>query len=275
MKLSKVAQYFNKSQFYDAYTGLGLGFGQLDVFDDSKRDGLTAQRRIFEVAPGTQLPPRLAISFHGASWLVGVTEMDAFKGDLIREKHVLHQSEGLAKVTTLKELLEDTAPYEAHAARVWTKSSSEVEIGSGKFNQLQIFFSRAEAIKPNTLIDLGGFLHTVMTVYPAAAGHLVAVSEQLEDGAVETGIVKTQGKWDPIEEKYAEANTPLKLVKLRWQSDFEYHSQGTEDFKRGDIQAAALTAQTNNTTITLADGDWKVVASQPRNNVHYLHLRRT
>lgn len=275
MKLSKVAKYFNNTKFYDAYSGLELGVGQLDVFDDSKRDGLTAQRRVFEVTPGTQLPPRLAISFHGLHWLVGVTEIDAFKGKLIREKHVLHQAEELAQVRTLVQTLQDETPLEAYAARVWVKTSSEVEISSRKFNQLNIFFSRAESIQPDSLIWMAGKLHTVMEVYPAAAGHLVAMAEELDDGAVEMGNVKSEGQWDPREERYVEVNVPTKVVKLRWQSDFHYFSQATEDFRRGDMQVACMTDMPNGATIELEAVDWTVVATQPRNGVFYLHLRRS
>lgn len=274
MKLSNVAKYFNNTKFYDAYTGLELGVGQLDVYDDSKRDGLTAQRRVFEVAPGTSLPPRLAINFLGLNWLVGVTELDAFKGAVIREKHVLHQAEDLAHVSTIKQTLQEAEPHEAFAARVWVKSSSEVEISSRKYNQLNIYFSRAEDIQPDQLVSMAGKLHTVMAVYPAAAGHLVALAEELEDGAVETGMLKSEGKWDPITETYTAANKPLRVVKLRWQSDFIYYSQATPNFERGDMQVAALESPVNGATLTLSDGDWQVYATQQRNGIHYLHLRR-
>lgn len=274
MKLSMAAKYFNRTKFYDAYSGLELGAGQLDIYDDSKRDGITAQRRVFEVAPGTALPPRLAIQFHGLNWLVGVTEIDSFHGDVIREKHVLHQAEELAKVATLKQTLNGTAPYEAYAARVWVKSTSEVEISSAKYNQLQIFFSKAESLSPNTLIELGGKLHTVMAVYPASAGHQAAMVEELDPGAVEIGTLTTLGEWDRVKEIYPTVSTPLKVVKLRWQSDFVYYSQATENFQRGDMQAACITDLENGTTIGLKDGDWTVVSAQSRNEVYYLHLRR-
>lgn len=273
MKLHQVAQYFNQTKFLDAYTGRELGVGQLDVYDDSKRDGLTAQRRVFEVAPGTALPARSAITFLGLPWLVGVRELDAFQGRVIREKHVVHQAEGLARLRTLRQTLEDLPALEAYAARVWTRAASQVEISSEKFNQLQIFFAQGEPLKPAMLVELSGVLHTVMEVYPAAAGHLVAVSEELEEGAIEVGTIRRQ-TWDPITEATVETSTPLRIVRLRWQSDFAYYSQATANFERGDMQAAALEPLANGAVLRLVDGDWTVQAAQPRNGVHYLHLRR-
>ncbi len=273
MKLSKAAKYFNRTKFFDAYSGEELGTGQLDVFDESKRDGLTAQRRVFEVAPGAALPTRLTIQFHGLNWLVGVTEMDAFKGAVIREKHVLHQAEGMARVSTVKQLLEATDPHEAYAARVWVKSTSEAEISSGKFNQLQIFFSRAEHIPNNSIVDMGGRLHTIMASYPATAGHLAAVAEELDTGALEVGLIK-KSAMDPVTEIETDVNIPITVLKLRWQSDFTYFSQASETFKRGDMQAVALTAPANGTRITLVEGNWTVISTQFRSDVHYLHLRR-
>lgn len=274
MKLSKAAQMFNKTKFFDAYTGEKLGVGQLDVYDDSKRDGLTAQRRVFEVAPGLAMPGRMAIEFHGYQWLVGVVEPDSYRGEIIREKYVLHQSEGLAQTSTLKQTLNGSAPHKAYAARVWTKTTAEVEISSGKFNQLQIFFSRAEDIKTDMLIKVGDKTHTVLSVHPASAGHLAAVAEELNEGAVTVGTVTTKGDWDHNTESYPEVTVSVPLVKLRWQSDFAYLSQATEDFKRGDMQVVTLEAHGTGTGININDEAWKVMASQPRNDVHYLHLRR-
>ncbi len=274
MRLSQVVRYFNHSKFFDSYTGEELGVGQLDVFDETKRDGLTAQRRIFEVAPDVDMPPRMAIQFHDENWIVGLREIDAFKGKVLRHKHVLHQAEGLAEYSTIKQLLEDAIPTKAYAARVWTKSSSEVEISSEKFAQLQIYFSRAENVRPNQIIKLSGKLHTVMSVYPAAAGHLVASSEELEDEALEVGNVPGTGQWNPITEQYEGGSTQVKLLRLRWQSDFAYYSEATPDFERGDLQAACMTRLTNGTEIELSDGNWTVKASQEREGVYYLHLRR-
>lgn len=274
MKLSNIAQYFNRTKFCDAYSGVELGAGQLDVYDDSRRDGLTELRRVFEVASDTLMPPRLVIRFHGRNWLVGADEIDSFNGYVIRNKYILHEAEGLANLWTLPQILQDLQPAQAYASRIWVKSSEQVNTDSQRFNQLQIFTSRAETLAQGMLIELSGSQHIVRDVYPSSAGHQAAVCEELDTGAVETGTI-TVTSLDPVTEAPTTTSTPIKLVKLRWQTDFSYFSQATTDFERGDMQAVAMTSPVNGTVITLADGDWKVLATQSRNGVSYLHMRRS
>jgi len=274
VKLSNAARFFNRTPFYDAYTDDALGVGQLDVYTEATRDGLTTQRRILEVTPGTKMPDRGAIRFHDTNWLIGTHAIDSFNGSVIREKHVLHQAEGPANITTLRQTLEGALPHEAFAARVWVKTTSQVEISSNKFNQVQVFLSATESIQTDMLIAIGGKLYTVMETYRATAGHLVALCEELDDGAVAVGVVEQRGPWDHITETYPTVSIPTKLVLLRWQSDFAYLSQSTPDFERGDMQAACLVEQPNGTLINLDGDNWRVQACQPRNSVYYLHLRR-
>lgn len=275
MKLANAATYFNKTPCSDAYTGTLLFHGQLDVYDDSKRDGLTAQRRMLEVAPGTAIPPRRTVEFAGQRWLIGVQELDQFRGRTIREKYVLHQAEGLAEVRTLRQRLEGSAGTDAYAARLWVKAEKETEISSRSFNHLNLYFSRAEPVEAGQIVGLGGRDYFIRDVYPGAAGHLVAESEELELGAEETGTAVGGLAWDPIRQEYAGDPVPVKVIRLRWQTSFEYFSQATKDFERGDMQAATLSAADTGTEIILADGKWRVQAVQIRGGVRFLHLRRS
>lgn len=273
MKLSTVAKYFNRTGFSDTYSQKALGRGQLSVFEDSVRDGPTTQRRVFEVAPDTARPARGVITIHGEPWVIGMSANDSYDGEVIRTKWIIVKSSGLAEVFTLKQILKDEDPLEAHAGLIWEKTNSEMEISSGKYNQLQFFFDINENVQKDNVVKLGGKLHTVMSVFPATAGHKAAVVEELQSGALET--ITTEGStWDPIEEEYTGGSTST-LLRLRWQSDFEYFSQATETFKRGDQQAVTTEALNNGTVLGLSDGDWVVISTQPRNGVQYTHIRRS
>lgn len=272
MKLSDVVKRFNQTPFFDAYTGIKLGVAQLDVFNDSMRDGMTVQRRVLEVEPGAQQPSRGVVEFHNTAWLTGITQLDSFKGSVIRKKWVLHKAEELASIFSLKNLLSDLNPIQAYAALVWEKTNSEVEIGSSRHNQLSIYLARAEDVPTDSIIWINGVYYTVLSSYPTAAGHQAAVSEQIEPNPLET--ITTKGdQWDPITETWTGGST-FKVFRLRWQSDFQYYSQATPNFERGDLQAASLERPKNGTQLEMSDGTWAVVGSQERNDVFYLHLRR-
>lgn len=274
MKLSDVVQYFNNTEYFDGYDGTSLGFGQLDVYDDSKRDGITAQRRVFEVNVGSPMPARGVIEFANSHWLVGVKEIDLFRGEVHREKYVCHQAEDLSTYRSIKEVLEGAEGVKAYAARVWVKTTAQVEISSEKFNQMQIFMTRAENVVPASIVSIANKHYIVSEVYPATAGHLVAMSEEMDAEAIEVGSI-TQTKFNPRTDEYEETDTPVNLTRLRWQSLFEYMSLGTAKFERGDIQAAMLEPLAVGTVLTLADGKWAVQAVDFKLGVHFHHLRRT
>ena len=273
MKLSRVVKYFNNTPFYDAYTDEHLGMGQLDVYDDSKRDGLTAQRRVFEVDVGTKMADRGVIQFMNERWLVGVREMDIFRGKVHREKYVLHQAEELINYHSIKELLNDEEGVKAYAARVWAKTSAQVEISSEKFNQMQIFTSRSESVGIGDIFSFTNKQYIVTEVYPATAGHQAAISEELEPDSLEVGAITAQ-KFNPITDTYETTDSPIKLLRLRWQSNFDYLSLGSQLFERGDMQAAMLTELDAGTEIVLLDGKWVVQEVVQKRGVFYHHLRR-
>lgn len=274
MKFRDAIQRFNQTPFHDAYSGEELGYAQLDVFNDSMREGPTTQRRVLEVSVDQQPPTRRAVTFHDTTWLTGLEQLDAFRGEVVRKKWVLQKAEFKPTYYSLRELLEDGNGVDFYAAKIWEKTNAQVEISSAKFNQLVIYSGITEDIQRDYIIKEGNTYYTVMSVYEGATGHLASIVEQLDPDPLETVSIGNR-VWDPITETYIEEGGESKILRLRWQSDFQYHSLNTPTFERGDLQVASLEGQTNGTTMELRDGSWRVVNSQPRNGVHYLHLRRT
>lgn len=274
MKLTKVATFFNDTPYSDSYSGEVLGKGQLDVFDDSKRDGLTVLRRIFEVAPNSPMPTRGVINFLGMDWIVGIKEIDQFRGKVIRNKYVCHKSEGLANIHNYEGLLNDNLPdLVAHASQVWVKSAAEVEMDSDKFDQVNLFLARGEPVTSKMLVELNGRWFISREDYPSSAGFLVLSAEELDSPPkVQATITRTD--IDPVTEIPTEVTQTIPLLVLRWQTDFKYYSQDTPDFERGDIQAVGKVKLANNTLVTLNGEQWRVVNSQSHTSLHYHHMRR-
>lgn len=273
MKLTNVVKYFNNTPYFCAYTGAEMGFGQLDVYDESKRDGLTVQRRIFEVEVGSPVPDRGVITFEGDHWLVGFKNKDLFRGRVHREKYVLHQAEEEVDYRSIKEHLEDVQGFGIFAARVWTRTAAQIEESSEKFNQLQVFTSRSEPVEVGDIFTFTKQQYIVTEIYNSTAGHQVSLCEELEKDTLETVNIKAS-TWDPITEEYAEQNREIKLFKLRWQTNFDYLSLATPKFERGDIQAAAVESLPIGTILELASGTWKVHYVQPRGEIFFHHLRK-
>lgn len=107
LKLSAAASYFDRTPVVDAYTGAVICYGQVDPYDESKRDAGAAYRRVLSVAPGQVLPAHGAVSVLGMTWLVGRRERDGLQ-ELHRDKYVLQPVDTQFNVATLTGYLSGT-----------------------------------------------------------------------------------------------------------------------------------------------------------------------
>lgn len=273
MKLKNVAKYFNTTVCSDAYTGAFLFNGQLDVYSEGVRDGVTVQRRVLEVAPGTPVPARRAIKFGGDFWLIGTNNFDIWKGEHIRDKYALHRATGLAEVRPMTAFFDGTLPLKAYAGGVWIKTAKQVDEDSEEFNQSAVYFARGEDIQPNQVVLLEGRYHHVREVYPSTAGHQAALVETIEEPFQGTLTMASAGIDPRTELPIAGANYPA--LRLRWQSDFRYMSQITPKFEAGDTQlVVAISANVPpGSQVTFGGDKYIVVNTQVYRGVQYVHAR--
>lgn len=274
MKLSRVAQRFNDTPCNDSYTGEFLFHGQLGVYTEAVRDGITTQRRVLELAPNTELPDRKVVEFEGVHWIIGEGNIDTWKGKTVREKFAIQKSVGLANVATPLQFLNEEDGLLAHAGIVYVKTNKETEISSGEFIQSTMFLARSETVTSGQLVELDGRTYIAKESYLAAAGHLGVVVEELQTPIRDEAA--TKGKYNPITEEYEDGPT-IKVVRLRWQSDFEYFSLMTPTFERGDMRAITLQEPKlkNGDKLNLSDGEWIVINREGKGETQHLHLRRS
>lgn len=273
MKLSRVAQRFNDTPCRESYTGDFLFNAQLGVYTDAVRDGVTTQRRILELAPDLVPPARRTIEFEGVHWILGLGNIDTWKGRAIRTKYPIHQSMGLANVMTPLELLSGTEGLRAHAGLVFTKTNKEVEESSNEYSQSTMYFSTSEPVMPEHIIRLNADHYITKETYPATAGHLGVIVEKVDEPILE--VAQTQGKRNPITEQY-EPGPDISVIRLRWQTDFQYYSLMTPTFERGDMKAITLSTPVHKVgdKLTMSDGVWKIISNDKKMGVQHLHMRR-
>lgn len=276
MRLHNAAAYFDKTICTEAYAASSSFLGQLDLFDDSRRDGATVKRRIFSVAPSVAMPARGAFTAAGKTWIVGAYAPDDFKGTEIRRKYVVQQSDGLATVKTMAQALSAAAGTSAHASMIWIKEGKELDTSALMFDAVNIIFAQGEPAVEKALVNLGGRWYLVRAAYTSAAGFLTAVADELPEPVLET-ITLGVRTYVPATDTYTTANSSVSLIRIRWQSHFDYLTQGSTDYERGDLQGMMLkTAATPKAgdTLTLSDGKWNVLAVTDEAPVWGLHLRR-
>lgn len=278
MRLQSAARYFDKVACADAYTPAVTFKGQLDVFDDSKRDGATVLRRILSVAPDVTLPARRTITAEGDTWLIGAGHKDSFNGEAIRTKHIIHRADGAATIKTAAQALA-TGGTASYASRLWIKDLKEVEVSSSLFSMLNVYLAPGETVAIGNLILLSGRLHLVRNVYTGAAGLLIAESDELAANAVASVTYTPRGgAYVPASDTVVPGSpVVLNLLRTRFQDDYVYQNEAAPRYVEGDIRGSilksALAVPKVDDYVTLADGDWRVLSIDDDGLTWGLHLR--
>lgn len=277
MKLADAARFFDRLVCADAYDPASTFLGQLDLFDDSRRDGTTVTRRVLSTAPDTVMPARGVITAQGATWLVGQDQPDTFGDRVIRRKFILHDAQALAVRRTPGQLLTGAAGVSAYAARSWIKAQKEIEISSRLFNLYHVFFTASESVAVGSVIEMMGVRHFVRNIFAADSGLQVAQCDELPAGCVQAGTYRSQlASYNPVTDVMTGTDIALNVLKVRWQVDFDYDNQAAETYSRGDAQIfvakSAVTAQAGD-RVTLADGAWLIEGVDDTGDAWSCHVR--
>lgn len=277
MRLHRAASHFDKSSAVDAYTPGASLYGQFDIYDDSKRDGLTVKRRVLSMDPSVAIPSRRVVTSNGITWIVGLGAVDYFSGSAIRVKYVVQAADGLAQVRSFYQVLSGSSGLSAYASSVWDKGAKEVEISSGITPVFSLFFAESEPIIERDIVILGTDWYIVRSVYPSEAGFLVAACDRLDAPVLDTVSVVTQA-YSPITDGTTDTSVSVSMIRIRWQSNFEYLTETSEDYERGDIQGvilkSAATPAPGSQVITSDSVKWRVVSTIDMGTVWSVHLRR-
>jgi hypothetical protein len=241
MDLATVASFFDRTPCRDAYAPtVAPIYGQLNLYDDSARDGTTVVRRVLSLAEGVALPARRALSIHNDVFIAGGVHKDSFDGDVIRNKYVLHRADGLATVKTADQALRALAGATLYAARLWVKDLKELEISSRLASFYTLYVAPTEAIALGSYVQLSSRWHIARNSFLGASGMGVVEVDELPADALTTATYsKRSGQvYDPTTGLTAAASTAaVALLYHRWQDDYVYARMSAMKFEAGDIVA--------------------------------------
>ena len=260
MRIHAAAVRFNKMPCNDGYSGTFLFNGQILLYDDSRRDSEGGERRIIELAPDLTPPSRRVIEAHGTRYIMGHGFDDSMLGRVIRRKYIAHEATHLATFYTLQQLCQNTAGTSAWAARAWVKDSKEIDESSDMIGVNHIHMAPSEAVAVTNIVRFDNAYHIVRKSNKGAAGTLILACDEVPEPAIETASLKT-GSYDPINEVMSTSTTSVRVLRLRWQSLFEYRDAIAPTFDPEDLQvvvAKSVATPAIGATFTLSDGDFQV-----------------
>ncbi len=282
MRLIDAARFFDSTVCVDAYTLGNTFMAQLDLYDDSKRDGVTVDRRVLSLADSIVLPARGAFNALNEVFLLGAVHKDSFGGTTIRRKYVCHRADGLASVNTLEQAILGTVGGSAYAARLWVKDNKEVVVSSRLDGFFNIYFSSTETIAVGSVVTIDGRAHLVRNSFVNASGFLLCEADELPITYVSAVVYtdKSGQAYDAAADALG-ALGPVSCSALwhRFQSGYEYLRPSADKFEPGDITANVsktnIPAAGANDRFTLLGDTWRVLAVRDNGaNVWMLHARR-
>jgi hypothetical protein len=274
LTLADASSYFDRTPILDATTGATLFYGQVDPYDDAKRDSATAYRRILSVKPGTAIPASRAVRILGSAWLIGASELDG-QASAHREKYVLHPAPSTLAVTSLPGYVTGATPVTNFGDMIWLKDGKEDASSSRVVPMLTAYLSSSAALAEYDVVKVGSLGYLVGPPHLQASGVQAATCSRLEFAPVDATLATRT--YDPVQGKYtATVSTTVKCLRVRWQTLFLYGSQGDAKYQEGDCSLVlpAATEVATKDTITLAGQAWSILAVESLGGAVVAHARR-
>ncbi len=276
MRLSRAADRFNDMIAADAYAPTVTFLVQFEPVSYSKLDGVQVRKRSTSIAPDVVIPARGVIAIDGQNYLVGHTAPDYWKGRVIRRTVVIQGADGLAVVSSITEALGNSPGVSAYASAAFGKYNTDMRESSAYHPEYQLFFAGSESLSEGTLVSLNGDWFLVKEAYHSTSGLLVGLADKLPGTVFETVTVNSN-TYDPVLDAYTTSAASAKVMRVRWKESFEYLAPAQEDYLRGDetvfVLQSAFDAKPSD-TLTLSDGDWRVISVVDQGAVLALHARR-
>jgi hypothetical protein len=274
MSLTQASSYFDRTAVSAPDTGQILFMGQLEPYDDSKRDAASAYRRILSVKSGTPIPASRVVKMFDKVWIIGASEPDGFE-DIHRVKYVTHYAPVQLKVSRPNGFLFEAASSTLWASPQWIKDSKQLETSSDIPQIFDIALPDGSDVRVHDVLWATGMAFLILATHLQASGLLVANSLKLDQIAPATAglVVRT---YNPVNGNYTNGvtvQTPALLV--RWQSLFAYGSQSSERYQEGDVSIILPTgtAASTGTTVDLAGVTYQAMAVLDVSGAVVLHAR--
>lgn len=273
LSLADAAAYFDRTPILDADTSRVLFFGQVDPYDDSKRDAVAAYRRILSVAPGTVLPASRAVSVLGAKWLIGGSETDGL-AEAHRVKYVLHPVAAKYNISTLPGFLSASVASVVWGNIEWLKDGKEESVSSRPIPTQTVYVSKTAALNEYDVVWAGSTAYLTLAVRRVASDFLSGTALRLQHAVLSAALVTRA--FNPVTGGYSTVSSvAVNCLRVRWQSLYLYDSQADAKYQEGDCSLVlpASTTVTTASQITLAGQIWAVLSVETLGGAVVVHAR--
>lgn len=269
MRLARVARAFDRMPCTDAYTGQFLFNGQLNLYDDSKRDAEATERRVISTDQGVPMPKRGVVAAAGTRWIIGHANPDSFKGSVIRVGHVAHEATFLAQVRTLGQACRGETGLRAYCGGAWIKNLADSTNSSELAPQFHMHFAAVEKVAVQHLLYVDGSYYVARSSHVGPAGTRIVLCDYLSDPALVDATLR-RVTMNAVTEVRTQVDTTVRVIFARWQSLFEYNNHVAPKFGPGQIQIVIAKAAATPVAgdFVVYDGDsWQIESALEEGDV--------
>lgn len=238
-----IASFFDDVQVIDPQTGDLLFYGQLEPYDDSRRDGVGGERRILSYDPrsGAPLPPTRTVKFSDRLWIVGKSQPDEFLGSTVRAKFVVQRADATMESGTAAAWLRHDARLVLACGHVWTKDVKQLEVTSDARSFYTLYIGSAQPALDGQLIRFENRMHRVVNCNQGSSGLQAVEITELPVDCFQTVVHKSKSRFDPVAGRniVASDREQLALV-MPFFDQYRLVSQAQARPSKGDLQIRTL-----------------------------------
>ena len=274
MKLKNVSKFFDKTKAVDAYNSRYSFKCQVEPLDMYRTEGTRIKIRNMSTAPEVTIPARRVIKIDDQAYIVSDSSLDHWSGEAIRSRYVLQGADHVVEIRTIAQVLEDVAGVQAFASIDFNKYGTDERDSSRYHPQYHIYFGK-ETVEEDYVVHTTSSNYLVKNSYLTPAGIVDALANELDDPVVQVGV-STGRAYDPVTDSYTATTSSVRAIIVRWQEYFEYLTQGSTKYERGDAQLFVLPSvhAKAGDTVSISGEDFKVLSHLDRTGYRTLHIRR-
>lgn len=274
MKLKNVSKFFDKTKAVDAYNSRYSFKCQVEPLDMYRTEGTRIKIRNMSTAPGVTIPARRVVKIDDQAYIVSDSSLDHWSGEAIRSRYVLQGADHVVEIRTISQVLEDVPGVQAFASIDFNKYGTDERDSSRYHPQYHIYFGK-ETVEEDYVVHTTSSNYLVKNSYLTPAGIVDALANELDDPVVQV-TVSTGRTYDPVTDSYTATASSVRAVLVRWQEYFEYLTQGSTKYERGDAQLFVLPSvhAKAGDTVSISGEDFRVLSHLDKAGYRALHIRR-
>jgi hypothetical protein len=274
MKLKAAARFFDRTKAVNAYNNSQTFKCQLEPLDMYRTEGTRIKIRNMSTDPSVVVPSRRTILIDEQAYLVSDASYDYWGKDKLRARYVIQGADHVVEIRTISQVLENVSGTLAHASIDFNKYSTDERDSADYHPQYHIYFGNEEVPEHAILSTSDGHYYLVKNSYRTPSGLVDALSNELDSPVIDAATFKSR-TYNPLTDTHTDTSTTVRCVRVRWQDFFNYLSQGSTKFERGDMQVFVPSSVTPkpNDLIEIGGSPWRVLASADRSGFKALHVR--